>query len=206
MRKLKEEKGVTSTTILIIILIILLMAVAAVVLIGFKNGKFVISKGTSNNNVNEKISKNDEYLKLINKDEENNCFVYIDKNGNLKKLPCDGFELEGGPNSYVQSTDSKNDIVNNSIVVKKDNEYALIDSDGNKIVDFGTYHKMERVGLSYDDPISYYEVCGYNESMGEYKYGVINEKRRYSNSNTVFNFFIIYYSRWRAIFCYERRK
>lgn len=92
--------------------------------------------------VNNKKDSND-YLSFIEFNEKENCYVYIDKYANIKKINKDKYEL---------STSS--DFVDNCMIVKDENSKEIvIDSDQNIILDssYGVENKNGKFFRTYKD-------------------------------------------------------
>ncbi len=146
---------------LILIITIAILLIAGILLIFFMKGK---KSNTSN-------ESNTDYLAFIEEDKANNCYIYIDKNGNLKKISNEKYKLGKNfeKNSLLVSDNSKKSVVidsdenilidesynvknqyRNVFTIYKNNKYGLIDMNKNEIIP-ATY---EQISVSLFDNTS----------------------------------------------------
>ena len=140
--------------------IILIIIIALVLLVGIIVGAILLINRGSNENggLFGLGSKNEDlsYLYFIEKDEKNNCNVYIDKNGNIKKISTEQYKLPSKDienNCMMVENSSRNKLVvdanlkvlldesygvseqkKDCFKVYKDGKYSVINKEGKVIV------------------------------------------------------------------------
>ncbi|MBQ3414901.1 MAG: hypothetical protein IJH39_06045 [Clostridia bacterium] len=143
------EKSKTGKIILIIIVSLVLLAG---IILGIL---FLINKGSNENGGLFGVGKKNEdlsYLYFIEKDEKNNCNVYIDKNGNVKKISTEKYKIPTG-NIYdnciiVKDEKGNNLVVDSNLNVLLDESYKVTDKsrDCFKIYKDGKYSVINKEG------------------------------------------------------------
>lgn len=146
MKRLNSEKGSAATKIIIILVIILVLAAASFgVYYLIKNNILPIGNNADNANETGELSKgldvsaDNSYLKYVAKTEDG--YLYLDKNGNKKIL-----------DTYQYT------ITHNAYVSEGENNGALVDTDGNVIVDAEKYGYISNIEINSSEASKYYSV------------------------------------------------
>lgn len=136
MNKLKQKK-------------IIIFMIISVLIVGAIFGVVFLIKNNSNESSIVRQSKNESntnYLAFIEEDIKNNCYVYIDQNGKIKKISNKKYKLKN------------EDIENDCIIVRNENnKNIVVDSNLKLLLDesYNVSHKKGEYFTTYTD-----EMCG----------------------------------------------
>lgn len=151
---MKNESG-KAKAILITVISILIIALIAVLVIFKIKGNGNSDKNGESNEKNSGYSDTMSYIETTDKD-----YVFIDSNANVRKIKKDSFD------KIVNNLNEGDVIYNNSLLVKKNDNYMIVDFNGKKLFESREY--IERLTQSKDGTIYQYREDG--------KYGLLNAK------------------------------
>lgn len=147
MEKIKDERGSAATKAIIAIIIICLIAAIVVGTIFVLNKKGIINLGENKNEQENTASldtgKNNDYLKYVDKKDDE--YIFLDKNGNQVSIK-----------DYYSTG---RDIAYGVYPAERDNGVALVNLDGKTIVESGKYFSYTNVDYeAYNYASKYFTV------------------------------------------------
>lgn len=151
---MKNESGKTKVILITIISILVVTLIALLVIFKFK-GNGNSDKNGKNNNGATGYSDIMSYIETTDKD-----YVFIDSNANVRKIKKDSFD------KIVNDLNEGDVIYNNSLLVKKNDNYMIVDFNGKKLFESSEY--IDRLVQSKDGTLYQYRENG--------KYGLLDAK------------------------------